>query len=171
MTDHYVEHEKSMAEWAAFRNQVTTPKLVAEMLVHRNAGPRLDALRSGMATQVQIQALISDDVPEVRAQALMSLKQPTPAQIAGALADESVKVRSAALSCQVTEAQAVAAFEDKQTRYEAIRTGKLPQHLLDIAMSDVSHPVREAAEEAGGKKSLRGTLKNVLYRTRCIVGF
>ena len=37
-------------------------------------------------------------------------------------------------------------------------------------MADDSIFVRETAAAAGGKKSLRGSLKNAIYRTRSIVG-
>lgn len=172
MNSDFQAHENSMAEWLAFRGKEMTPRLVAEMLVHSNPRSRLDAMRSGMATQAQMQVLIGDDSPEVRAEALGNLKQPTPSQIAAALLDKSAIVRSAALLFPhlLSEAQAVAAFEDAKTRYEAIRTGKLPQALLDLAMADASPAVREAAEAAGGKKSLSGAFKNAIYRARCIVG-
>ena len=170
MNQDLLAHEKSMAEWQAFRSQEKTPALVAEMLAHSNPRSRLDAIRSGLATQAQIQALIADADTAIRAEALSHLKNPTPGQIATALADRSAIVRSSALLFPhlLSEAQAVAAFNDAQTRYEAIRTGKLPQALLDLAMADASQAVREAAEEAGGKKSLSGAFKNAIYRARCI---
>lgn len=166
----YAAHEKSIAEWEAFRGRAMTPGLVAEMLAHSNPRSQLDALHSGMVTQAQAQALLGHPDTQVRAEALVYLNAPTPGQIADALADKSAVVRQMALSKGVSEAQAVVAYQDPQTRYEAIRTGKLPQHILDSAMADDSILVREIAAAAGGKKSLRGTLKNAIYRTRSIVG-
>lgn len=166
----YAAHEKSLAEWEAFRGRAMTPGLVAEMLAHSNPRSQLDALHSGMVTQAQAQALLGHPDTQVRAEALVYLNAPTPGQIADALADKSAVVRQMALSKGVSEAQAVVAYQDPQTRYEAIRTGKLPQALLDLAMADASPAVREAAEAAGGKKSLSGAFKNAIYRARCIVG-
>ena len=165
------QHEDSHTEWLAFRKQTMTPQLVAEMLQHSSARARLDALRSGMASQAQIQTLLKDSAQEIRAEALFNFRQRTPEQIAAALADESPVVRRAALSFEVTQAQAVTAFEDSQTRYEAIRTGKLPQVLLDRAMADSAPDVREAAAVAGGKRNLRGALKNIIYSIRCSLNF
>lgn len=164
-------HEDSHTEWLAFREQTMTPQLVQQMLQHSSARARLDALRSGMASQAQIQTLLQDPAPEIRGEALLNFRQCTPAQIATALADESPVVRRAALSFEVTQAQAAAAFEDSQTRYEAIKTGKLPQALLDRAMVDSAPDVREAAAVAGGKRNLRGALKNIIYSIRCSLNF
>ena len=88
----YAAHEKSLAEWEAFRGRAMTPGLVAEMLAHSNPRSQLDALHSGMVTQAQAQALLGHPDTQVRAEALVYLNAPTPGQIADALADSGVRI-------------------------------------------------------------------------------
>lgn len=162
------QHEQAHKEWMAFRGQPTTPETIQRMMTHDCWRSKIDAIRSGFLTQEQFQILADDENPEVRAEAICGIKKITRDQIAKALADTSAKVRCAALTFDVTPAQAKEAFKDPQTRYEAIQTGKLSQAQLNKAVGDACPLVRQAATEAGGRASLMGVWRNLSYRAKCI---
>ena len=163
-------YEQSNREWLAFREVELTPDVISKMVVHSNYRSRLDAINSRKATQSQIEFLFNDEDKNVRSAALSNLEKITPLQMEKALSDESYIVRIAALMRdEVTQAQAEEAFKEYSTRYEALRTGKLPKSLIDLAMADDSFLVRDKAAELGGKRNFRGTLKNIKYRVFCFL--
>ena len=99
-----------MAEWQAFRSQEKTPALVAEMLAHSNPRSRLDAIRSGLATQAQIQALIADADTAIRAKDLDEAE----AIKARQHAEDVLKNRSADVSYASAEAELAQALAQLQ---------------------------------------------------------
>lgn len=85
------------------------------------------------------------------------------------LADPSSAVRAQVVSLgHLTPAQHDEALVDPDwmVRARAVELGGLTKSQLNRAMLDESRQVREAAEAQGGKKTIRGSLRDLLYRAR-----
>ena len=128
---------------------------------------RMEGLKQGNVTAWQYARAFNDDDEKVKLMALPH-HTPTQQQIKTLLSDRSYNVRNAAVEmCALTTEQLDAAYADPETRSAAIKTGKLSQQQINKAMSDDSWHTREAAADAGGKKSLGWAVKHIVYRIRC----
>lgn len=146
----------------------TSPALIETALTDESAFVRIEGLKQGNLTRQQYERAFNDTNEKVKAMAIGRFKL-SHEQISVLLKDPRPEIKNTTvLVCDLTPEQLAHAFTDPTTRLSAIKTGKLTRSQIDAAMSDDSVQVREAAAAAGGKSSFQGTLKNVIYRVRCL---